>query len=74
MMKTQQEKLKRQIVTLIKRSGLPVRTEYIVERVALPEHIILNDLLTELVDERRLIRSYTLLANGDRDSTYDLGK
>ncbi len=74
MMKTQQEKLKRQIVTLIKRSGLPVRTQYIVDRVALPEHIILNDLLVELVEERRLIRSYTLLVNGDRDCTYDLSK
>jgi hypothetical protein len=72
MMKTQQEKLKTQIITLIKRSGLPVRTQYIVDRVALPEQVVLDDLLTELVAERRLIRSYTLLANGDRDCTYDL--
>jgi hypothetical protein len=72
MMKTQQEKLKQQIVTLVKRSGLPVGTQYIVDRVALPEEIVLNDLLTELVAERRLSRSYTLLSNGDRDCTYDL--
>ena len=72
MMKTQQEKLKSQIVTLIKQSGLPVRTQYIVDRVTLPEHIVLSDLLTELVAERHLSRSYTLLVNGDRDCTYDL--
>jgi hypothetical protein len=72
MMKTQQDKLKRQIVTLINRSGLSVRTQYIADRVTLPEHIILSDLLTELVAERRLSRSYTLLVNGDRDYTYNL--
>jgi len=71
-MKTQQEKLKRQIVALIKQSGLPVGTQYIVDRVVLPEHIILNDLLTELVAERRLSKSYTLLVNGEPDCTYDL--
>jgi hypothetical protein len=42
MMKTQQEKLKTQIITLIKRSGLPVRTQYIVDRVALPEQVVLE--------------------------------
>jgi hypothetical protein len=72
MMKTQQEKLKQQIVTLIDRSGLAVRTQYIVDRVALPEHMVMNDLLAELVAEKRLSRSYTLLANGDPDCTYDL--
>jgi hypothetical protein len=72
MMKTQQEKLKQQIVTLIKRSGLPVGTQYIVDGVAVPEHVVLNDLLTELVAEGRLSRSYTLMANGDPDRTYDL--
>jgi hypothetical protein len=72
MMKTQQEKLKQQIITLIDRSGLAVRTQYIVDRVALPEHMIMNDLLAELVAEKRLSRSYTLLVNGDRDCTYDL--
>jgi hypothetical protein len=71
-MKTQQEKLKHQIVILIERSGLPVRTQYIVDRVSLPEHIIMNDLLAELVAEKRLSRSYTLLSNGDPDCTYDL--
>jgi hypothetical protein len=71
-MKTQQEKLKKQIVILIQRSGLPVRTQYIVDRVTLPEHIIMNDLLAELVAEKRLSRSYTLLVNGERDCTYDI--
>jgi hypothetical protein len=72
MMKTEQEKLKRQIVTLIKRSGLSVGTQYLFDHVVLPEHIVLNDLLTELVAERRLSRSYTLLANGKPDCTYNL--
>jgi hypothetical protein len=71
-MKTQQEKLKLKIVAVIKRSGLPVRTQYLVDRVRLPEHIILNDLLIELVAEKRLSRSYTLLANGDPDCMYDV--
>jgi hypothetical protein len=72
-MTIKQEKLKRQIVAIVKRSGLPVRTQYIVDRVTLPENAVLNDLLTELVAEQRLIRYYTLLANGEPDYTYDLG-
>lgn len=72
-MKTQQEAMKRKIITIVRRSGLPVRTQYIVDRVVLPEHIALNDLLTELVAERRLSMAYTLLVNGERDCTYDLG-
>jgi len=71
-MKTQQEKLKKRIVTLVKDSGLPVGTQDIAERVALPGSVALNDLLTELVAERRLRRSYTLLANGDRGFNYDI--
>ncbi|RPI97574.1 MAG: hypothetical protein EHM39_09275 [Chloroflexi bacterium] len=72
MMKTQQEKLKLKIVKIIKRSGLPVRTQYLTERVRLPEHVVMNDLLTEMVAEKRLSRSYTLLSNGDPDCTYDV--
>lgn len=71
-MKTQQEKLKIQILALVKRSGLPVHTQYIVDRITLPKNIALSDLLVELVTERRLRRSYTLLVNGDPDCTYDL--
>jgi hypothetical protein len=72
MMKTERENLKRQIVNLIKRSGLPVGTQYLVDHIMLPEHIVLNDLLKELVAERRLSRSYPLLANGKPDCTYNL--
>ena len=72
MMKTQQENLKQQIIALIDQSGLPVETQYIVDRVTLPEHITLNDLLSELVAEKRLSRSYTLLVNGKPDYTYNL--
>lgn len=71
-MKTEQEKLKKQIVAIVKRSGLPVRTQYIFDRVAMAENAALDELLTELVAEQRLIRYYTLLANGDADYTYDL--
>ena len=70
MTKTQQAKLKQQIISLIEQNGLPVGAQYIAERVMLPEHIALNDLLTELVEEKRLHKSYTLLANGDSDCTY----
>lgn len=69
-MTTRHEDLKQEIVSVIKHSGLPVQTQYIIERVTLPEGVILNDLLTELVTERRLRRSYTLLVNGERDCTY----
>ena len=71
-MRTEREKLKRRIVALIKRSGLPVGTQYIVDRVTLPEDMVLNELLSELVAEKRLVRSYTLLANGEPDCTYNL--
>ncbi|MBI5960416.1 MAG: hypothetical protein HY866_16870 [Chloroflexi bacterium] len=72
MMKTEQEKLKLQIITVVKQSGLPVGTKFIVDRIKLPDHIVLNDLLTELVTEKRLRRTYTLLANGNPDCTYAL--
>ena len=71
-MRTEREKLKRRIIALIKRSGLPVGTQYIIDRVPLPEDMVLNELLSELVEEKRLIRSYTLLVNGERDCTYNL--
>jgi hypothetical protein len=71
-MRTEREKLKRRIVALIKRSGLPVGTQYIVDCVTLPEDMVLNELLSELVAEERLVRSYTLLVNGERDCTYNL--
>jgi hypothetical protein len=71
-MKTHQEKIKLQILTLIKRSGIPVQTQYIADRIAPPERLALNGLLTELVNEKRLRRSYTLLVNGDPACTYDI--
>ena len=71
-MRTEREKLKRRIVALIKRSGLPVGTQYIVDRVTMPEDVVLNEILSEMVAEKRLVRSYTLLVNGERDCTYNL--
>jgi hypothetical protein len=72
MMTTEQKRLKRRIVTFIKRSGLPVGTQYLGDHIMLPEHIVLDDLLSELVAEGRLIKSYTLLVNGEAECTYNL--
>lgn len=71
-MKTRQEKLKQEIVTFVERNGRSVRTQYINDAVALPKSAVLNDLLMELVAERRLSKSYTFLANGEPDCTYDI--
>jgi hypothetical protein len=71
-MRTEREKLKRRIVALIERSGLPVGTQYIIDRVTMSEDVVLNEILSELVAEKRLVRSYTLLVNGERDCTYNL--
>lgn len=64
--------LKKRIVTIVRRSGLPISTQYITEVVAVPEDIALNDLLTELVAEGHLFRGCTLMVNGDVSYTYDL--
>jgi hypothetical protein len=71
-MKTPQQELKLKIVKLIQQSGRPVRAQYLVDHIAPSDQGILNDLLTELVAERRLKKSYTLLATGAPDCTYDL--
>jgi hypothetical protein len=71
MIKTNPEKLKRQIVATVHRNGLPTRTQNISDRLALPDDIVLNYLLTELIAEGRLIRGYTLLVNGDKGDTFD---
>lgn len=73
MMKTTQEKLKRKIITIVKRSGLPIRTQNIADKLALPDSVVLNDLLAELIAEGRLVRKHTLLVNGEVDFVYDLG-
>jgi hypothetical protein len=61
-----------QVVAIVRRSGISIRTQTIADQIVLPEHVVLNDLLTELVEEKRLSRSYTLLVNGDSDCTYNL--
>jgi len=72
MARTQHEKLKSKIVTVVIRNGLALRTQTIADRVAVPDGMDLADLLNELVAEGRLIRSYTLLANGDRGIVYNV--
>ena len=64
MVKARQEKLKAQIVAYVARNGRPVPTQYIADSVTLPKSAVLNDLLKELVAERRLSKSYSLLPNG----------
>lgn len=68
----QQEKLKKRIIQIVRRRGLPVGTQYIADHVTLPEGVELDDVLTELVTEKRLKRNYTLLPNGDPDCIYNL--
>jgi len=68
----QHEKLKNEIMTVVMRNGLAVRTQTIADRVALPDGIDLTDLLDELVTEGQLTASYTLLANGDRGLLYNV--
>ncbi|HML21174.1 MAG TPA: hypothetical protein PKD09_05980 [Aggregatilinea sp.] len=70
-MKTEREKLKQQIIVLIQRNGHPLRYDDLAERLALPDTIALDDLIAELVIERRLSKSYTFQANGAPDCTYD---
>jgi hypothetical protein len=72
MMDTTQKMLKKRIVAIVRRSGLPISTDYITEQVVMPEGVMLNDVLTELVAEGRLFRGCTLLVNGEASYTYDL--
>jgi hypothetical protein len=72
MPKTQHEKLKNKIMTVVMRNGLAVRTQTIADRIALPDGTDLADLLNELVAEGRLTERYTLLANGDKGVVYDV--
>lgn len=71
-MKTDHEELKRQVVAIIDRSGGPIRTDDIAVRMSLPEDVALSDLLAELASEGRLIKGFTLLANGSSAQTFDL--
>jgi hypothetical protein len=72
MVKTQHEKLKSKIVTVVMRNGLALRTQTIADRIALPDGTNLGDLLNELVAEGRLTESYTLLSNGDKGVLYNV--
>lgn len=71
-MKTTHDELKRQVVAIIDRSGGPIRMDDIADRLSLPQDVALGDLLTELVSEGRLIKGFTLLANGRGAQTFDM--
>jgi len=72
MSQEQRVKTKAKIMTVIKRSGIPIRTQTIAQRVRIPDDEILHELLTELVKEGRLIERHTLLVNGEVGHLYDL--
>ncbi len=71
-MDTDRKMLKKRIVTIVRRSGLPISADYITDQVSVPEDVSLNDLLSELVAEGHLFRGCTLLVNGEVSYTYDL--
>ena len=60
----QYEKTKKRLIAYIRRNGLPIRTDRISRQVSIPPTLELQTLLAELVEEGRLIRKPTLLANG----------
>jgi hypothetical protein len=64
--------LKQDILSVIYRSGIGMRTQNIEKSVSLPEDASLNTLLAELVTEGRLTRRATLLNNGDVSYVYDV--
>jgi len=55
-MDTTRKMLKKRIVTIVRRSGLPISTDYITDQVSVPEDVSLNELLTELVADGHLFR------------------
>lgn len=71
-MKTDQSELKKRVVSIILRSGGPSDAQYIADQLALPEGVVLNDLLIALMAEGRLTRGYTLSVNGKQAYTYSL--
>ena len=64
--------LKKDILSVIHRSGIGMRAQNIEKSVSLPDDASLNTLLTELVTEGRLVRRATLLNNGDVSYLYDV--
>jgi hypothetical protein len=64
--------LKKDILSVIHRSGIGMRTQNIEKSVSLPDDTSLNTLLAELVTEGRLTRRATLLNNGDVSYVYDV--
>lgn len=66
------DKMKDEIVAVVRKSGIAIRTQKIESRVTLPDSLVLDDLLNELVAEGRLTRRFTLLNNGETDHLYNL--
>jgi hypothetical protein len=69
----QHKKLKRRISELVKRNGIPIRTQNILRRLSLPDGADIDGVLTEMVTEGHLQRSPTLLVNGEVGHIYDVG-
>jgi hypothetical protein len=69
---TKQKQLKDKIIALVQKSGVPIRAQYIAKQMSMPDNADMTTLLTELVDEGRLIRRPTLLASGEVGYIYDV--
>jgi hypothetical protein len=69
---SKRDKMKEDIVDVVRKSGIAIRAGKIETRITLPDNVSLNELLNELVAEGRLIRRVTLLNNGDTDHIYNL--
>jgi hypothetical protein len=72
MTQTKNTELKQEIITVVRKSGIPIRRQRIANRVAVPEGVDLGELLGELVAEGRLTRRHTLLSNGEVTYIYNL--
>jgi hypothetical protein len=69
---SENSEVKQRIMQMIVRSGMPVRTQSIAQRVEVPQEVDLKALLAELVMEGQLIRQPTLLTNGEVGYLYDV--
>ena len=68
----EQNKDKQRILRMVRRSGMPVQTASIADRVKLTKETDLTALLAELVTEGRLVRQPTLMVNGEVGYLYDV--
>lgn len=71
-MEMYRKELKKRVLSILLRSGGRSESQYIADRLVLPEGVVLDDLLAELIAEGLLTRGFTLSANGKPAHTYSL--